>query len=113
MDYSVTFARHFSRLVWLLLNESGSVAEQKAALRATVTQHWQAHGRTQHLLMSFHGIPERYFHKGDPYFCKCQKTARLLADESFRAAANSIRDEIAAMPDPDAVAQDLERRFAA
>jgi HEAT repeat protein/PBS lyase HEAT-like repeat-containing protein len=37
MDYSVTFARHFSRLVWLLLNESGSVAEQKAALRATVT----------------------------------------------------------------------------
>ena len=31
--------------------------------------------------MSFHGIPERYFHKGDPYFCKCQSTARLLADE--------------------------------
>jgi ferrochelatase len=51
------------------------------ALRATVTQHWESHGRTQHLLMSFHGIPERYFHSGDPYFCKCQKTARLLADE--------------------------------
>ena len=51
------------------------------ALRASVIQHWEAHGKTQHLLMSFHGIPERYFHKGDPYFCKCQKTARLLADE--------------------------------
>jgi len=51
------------------------------ALRATVIQHWETQGRTQHLLMSFHGIPERYFHKGDPYFCKCQKTARLLADE--------------------------------
>jgi protoporphyrin/coproporphyrin ferrochelatase len=51
------------------------------ALRASVSQHWETHGRTQHLLMSFHGIPERYFHKGDPYFCKCQKTARLLADE--------------------------------
>jgi ferrochelatase len=51
------------------------------SLRASVTQHWETHGRTQHLLMSFHGIPERYFHKGDPYFCKCQKTARLLADE--------------------------------
>jgi ferrochelatase len=50
-------------------------------LRASVTQHWETHGRTQHLLISFHGIPERYFHKGDPYFCKCQKTARLLADE--------------------------------
>jgi protoporphyrin/coproporphyrin ferrochelatase len=51
------------------------------ALRASVIQHWEAQGRTQHLLVSFHGIPERYFHKGDPYFCKCQKTARLLADE--------------------------------
>ncbi len=51
------------------------------ALRTSVTQHWQARGRTGHLLMSFHGIPERYFHQGDPYFCKCQKTARLLADE--------------------------------
>lgn len=51
------------------------------ALRASVVQHWEAHGRTPHLLMSFHGIPEAYFHRGDPYFCKCQKTARLLADE--------------------------------
>jgi len=37
MDYSVTFARHFSRLVWLLLHESGNIDEQKAALRAVVT----------------------------------------------------------------------------
>jgi protoporphyrin/coproporphyrin ferrochelatase len=51
------------------------------ALRTSVEQHWEREGRTQHLLISFHGIPERYFHKGDPYFCKCQKTARLLADE--------------------------------
>jgi ferrochelatase len=51
------------------------------ALRASVLQHWEVRGRTQHLLISFHGIPERSFHKGDPYFCKCQKTARLLADE--------------------------------
>jgi len=51
------------------------------ALRASVMQHWEAHGRTRHLLISFHGIPESYFHQGDPYFCKCQKTARLLAEE--------------------------------
>ncbi|HYM41312.1 MAG TPA: ferrochelatase [Steroidobacteraceae bacterium] len=51
------------------------------ALRASVVEHWQREGRTPHLLMSFHGIPERNFHRGDPYFCKCQKTARLLADE--------------------------------
>lgn len=36
MDYSVTLARHFSRLVWLLLNESANIDEQKASLRATV-----------------------------------------------------------------------------
>lgn len=51
------------------------------ALRESVAQHWEAHGRTGHLVISFHGIPERYFHQGDPYFCKCQKTARLLAEE--------------------------------
>jgi ferrochelatase len=51
------------------------------ALRASIAQHWSQHGRTDHLLMSFHGIPERYFKQGDPYYCKCQKTARLLADE--------------------------------
>ncbi|MDB4881736.1 MAG: hypothetical protein JWL95_502 [Gemmatimonadetes bacterium] len=37
MDYSVTFARHFARLLWLLLNESTNVDEQKASLRALVT----------------------------------------------------------------------------
>jgi HEAT repeat protein len=36
MDYSITFARHFARLVWLLLNETANVDEQKAALRALV-----------------------------------------------------------------------------
>jgi ferrochelatase len=51
------------------------------ALRASVVQHWQSQGRTERLLISFHGIPERYFQRGDPYFCKCQKTARLLAEE--------------------------------
>ena len=37
MDYSVTFARHFARLVWLLTHESANVDEQKAVLRALVT----------------------------------------------------------------------------
>ncbi len=51
------------------------------ALRHSVGSHWSEHGRTAHLLMSFHGIPDQYFREGDPYFCKCQRTARLLADE--------------------------------
>jgi ferrochelatase len=32
------------------------------------------------VLASFHGIPRSYFEKGDPYYCHCQKTARLLRE---------------------------------
>ncbi|WP_439872274.1 ferrochelatase [Rhizobium leguminosarum] len=32
------------------------------------------------LITSFHGIPQSYFKKGDPYYCHCQKTARLLRE---------------------------------
>ena len=51
------------------------------ALRESVTAHWEARGRTAHLLMSFHGIPERNVRAGDPYFSHCHDSARLLADE--------------------------------
>jgi ferrochelatase len=51
------------------------------ALRASVAAQWETGGRTQHLLISFHGLPEFCFRNGDPYYCKCQKTARLLAEE--------------------------------
>ncbi|RBP03565.1 ferrochelatase [Roseiarcus fermentans] len=33
------------------------------------------------VLASFHGIPQAYFEKGDPYYCHCAKTTRLLAAE--------------------------------
>ncbi len=32
------------------------------------------------LLLSFHGMPERTLHLGDPYHCHCHKTARLLGE---------------------------------
>jgi protoporphyrin/coproporphyrin ferrochelatase len=32
------------------------------------------------VIASFHGIPKDYFLKGDPYFCHCSKTVRLLRD---------------------------------
>jgi len=49
------------------------------ALRASVAEHWRTHGRTAHLLMSFHGIPERRVRQGDPYYEECRETAALLA----------------------------------
>jgi ferrochelatase len=33
------------------------------------------------LLASFHGLPQSYLAKGDPYHCQCQKTARLLREK--------------------------------
>lgn len=32
------------------------------------------------LIFSFHGIPRRYFLAGDPYYCQCQATVRLLTE---------------------------------
>jgi ferrochelatase len=52
------------------------------ALAASVLDHWRRHPRDQgaaHLLMSFHGVPERYVTRGDPYRAQCERTARLLA----------------------------------
>lgn len=37
MDHSATFARHFARLVSLLLHDAGNIDEQKVSLRALVT----------------------------------------------------------------------------
>jgi ferrochelatase len=53
------------------------------ALAHSVRAHWQREstqgGQADKLVMSFHGVPERTLHLGDPYHCECHKTARLLA----------------------------------
>ena len=33
------------------------------------------------ILVSYHGIPQKYFDKGDPYHCYCQKTTRLISEK--------------------------------
>jgi ferrochelatase len=49
------------------------------ALAASIAEVWEKEGPPQKLLFSFHGIPVKAFVAGDPYFCHCQKTARLVA----------------------------------
>ncbi len=54
------------------------------ALAQSVRQSWQAKGKNQSndkLIMSFHGIPQRYTKKGDPYERHCNATADALAKE--------------------------------
>lgn len=51
------------------------------ALADSVRQHWHRHGKGEKLLMSFHGIPQRFVDQGDPYPDECLATARLVAKE--------------------------------
>lgn len=51
------------------------------ALAQDVNDYWTKHGRPEHLVLSFHGLPRRSLDLGDPYHCHCHVTARLLARE--------------------------------
>ena len=51
------------------------------ALARSIREHWSEHGKGEFLLFSFHGVPVRYLHDGDPYHCQCHKTARLVAEK--------------------------------
>lgn len=48
------------------------------ALAESVEASWQAKGRSEKLLLSFHGIPKSYAQQGDPYPQQCLETTRLL-----------------------------------
>ena len=49
------------------------------ALAAVTRRHLAAQDfAPERVVISFHGLPQRYFDLGDPYHCHCAKTARLL-----------------------------------
>ncbi|EEY91239.1 ferrochelatase [Acinetobacter lwoffii] len=49
------------------------------SLAQSVRDYQAIHGRPEKLLMSFHGIPQPYADKGDPYADRCRITGKLLA----------------------------------
>jgi ferrochelatase len=50
------------------------------ALVQSIQGNWEKLGKSDHLLFSFHGIPESYAQDGDPYPQQCRTTARLVAE---------------------------------
>lgn len=50
------------------------------AVADSIRAQWAQHGQGDKLLFSFHGMPKATLDAGDPYFCHCHKTARLVAD---------------------------------
>jgi len=69
--------RHLPELRWI--NRYHDHPGYLDALAQRIRHHWLHHPPGEHLIMSFHGLPERNLHLGDPYHCECHKTARLLA----------------------------------
>ena len=65
------------------------------AISSEIRSHWQKNPPpglpepSYRLVMSFHGLPERNLKLGDPYFCECHKTARLVA-EALGLPAESV-----------------------
>lgn len=50
------------------------------ALADSVREYQSTHGQADKLLMSFHGIPQPYADKGDPYAARCRITAQKVAE---------------------------------
>jgi protoporphyrin/coproporphyrin ferrochelatase len=51
------------------------------ALANSINEHFQTVGKPEKLVLSYHGMPKYFLEKGDPYYCFCHKTTRLLVDE--------------------------------
>jgi ferrochelatase len=50
-----------------------------AAVAGSIRAHWAQHGRGAHLLLSFHGLPQRVVDAGDPYARQCEAGASAIA----------------------------------
>lgn len=51
------------------------------AVAAQIQENWLDQGKPGKLCLSFHGMPKATLLAGDPYFCHCHKTARLIAEK--------------------------------
>jgi ferrochelatase len=49
------------------------------AVAGSIRAYWDAHGRGERLLLSFHGIPQRLVDAGDPYAAQCEASTAEIA----------------------------------
>ena len=52
-----------------------------SSLCNSINKSFSKNGMPDKLIFSYHGMPERYLHEGDPYYCFCHKTTRLVAEQ--------------------------------
>lgn len=51
------------------------------AVAESIRLYREQHGSADKLIFSYHGEPKRYLDQGDPYFCQCHKTTRLVVEK--------------------------------
>ena len=51
-----------------------------AACVKRIRDSWDKESKAKKLVFSFHGLPQVNLYKGDPYYCYCQKTAKMIAE---------------------------------
>lgn len=78
-------AHDFTRRRWIpefrFINAYHNHPDYISALATTVQDHWSENGKPELMVFSYHGVPLRYLHNGDPYHCQCHATSRLLAEK--------------------------------
>ena len=72
-------AEHGGGLQVSMLNDYHVDAGWAAAVAASIRAHWDAEGRGERVLLSFHGIPRRLVDGGDPYAAQCEASTRAIA----------------------------------
>ncbi|NTS76078.1 ferrochelatase [Catenovulum sp. SM1970] len=51
------------------------------AMASSIQEHFDKHGKPEKLVLSYHGMPKAFLEWGDPYYCFCHKTTRLIAEK--------------------------------
>ena len=72
------------RLRWLpevrFINNFHNEENWQSAMTDSIRRFRKERGEPDKLLFSFHGIPKRNLLAGDPYYCQCQASARIIAE---------------------------------
>ena len=78
-------AKTFTQLRWVpelqFINGYHKSEGYLDALCTAIKRHIETHGQPDKFIFSYHGTPERYLKKGDPYHCFCHQTTRLVREK--------------------------------
>ena len=75
-------ADHFKQQPWLpQIHFISGYHDHQLYIRAIANSIRRSSDSSHYLLLSFHGLPQFMLEQGDPYYCFCHASARLIAQE--------------------------------